>query len=136
MSFPPIGRWVSRFKDQEMDVGIIWIRISQFIPDLPVPIGQKAVSESIKRAQYEPRKGSKTQRNQIPFSQGFKHPSKKIEEDQADVKDKEKSVCYFIKDFHIPNLRDRVLFTELATGFLIVFLAILRKEIHLPKKIP
>jgi hypothetical protein len=48
------------------------------------------------------------------------------------VKDKEKSVGYFIEDFHLSNLSDGCHFTEHATRILIRFLAIFRKEILLP----
>lgn len=105
-----------------MNVGIEGSFISQFIPDLPVPIGQKAISKTIKCTQNKPGKCRQTKRDQIPSSQGFDHPSKKIEEDEAYVKDEEKSIGNFQQGFHLPKLRNGSHFPEPTTGILISWL--------------
>ncbi len=78
-----------------MDVGIEGVFIAQLFPDCPVPIGQKAVSKTVKSSQNNPGKGRESEREQIPFSPPFYQPSKQIEKNQADVKDKEKEVSEF-----------------------------------------
>lgn len=89
-----------------MDVRVIGSCVAQFFSDLPVPIGQKAVSESKKRTQYKPGKGCKTECDEVPFSPQLYQPSKKIEQDQTDVKEKEEDVSNFIKRFHKTNLNE------------------------------
>ena len=51
-----------------------------------------------------------------------------VEDDQADVKDKEKCVCNFIERFHIPKLMDDTHFPENGIRNVIEFLTIFRKE--------
>ena len=105
-----------------MNVGIEGSFISQFIPDLPVPIGRKAISKTIKCTQNKPGKCRQTKRDQIPSSQGFDHPSKKIEEDKPYVKEEEKSIGNFQQGFHLPKLRNGSHFPEPTTGILISWL--------------
>jgi hypothetical protein len=72
-----------------MDIGIIGICVAQFFPDCPVPIGEKTVSKTVESSQNHPGKGGECECKQIPFSPRSYQPSKKIEQDQTDVKDKE-----------------------------------------------
>jgi hypothetical protein len=65
-----------------MDIGVVRIWVAKLFPDLPMPIGEKTVSESKKDPQYKPGKCCNPQGNEIPFSKGFEYPTKEVKGDQ------------------------------------------------------
>jgi hypothetical protein len=54
-----------KFENKEMDIGRAHVLISQKIPDLPMPIGEGAVSQTIPDAQKKPRKSGKGQQDEV-----------------------------------------------------------------------
>lgn len=94
-----------------MDIRIEGSGIAQLIPDLPVPVGQKTIAKSVKKAQAKPRKSGQSQCDQIPLPQRLDHPPKKVEQDQANMKDKKEGIGNLIEDFHLTKLSDTAHFT-------------------------
>ena len=82
---------------KEVNIGVARGGISEFFPDLPMPVRKETITKSIKDSEQEPRCRRHQQGDEVPFPQAPWYPAEKVEEDQRHVKDVEKDICCPVK---------------------------------------
>ena len=78
--------------EEKTQVGVWKISVSKFTEYIKVPVGQGAVSNSIKDAQNNPGSTSQQQADEIKTPGFLPDPSKQVEENKAGMKDRKKDV--------------------------------------------
>ena len=79
-----------------MNIRCRLIMQSHFFPDIPMPVGTKAITPAEPNSQNKPRECCYQERDQIPFSESWENPSEGIEKDQKGMEEKEKIIKCFI----------------------------------------
>ena len=76
--------------------------MAELLAYLPMPIGEKTISEAVKYSQRKPGKCGEQECDQVPLPRWSRDPAEHIEDDQRDVKKVEELVRKQI-EFQIQN---------------------------------
>jgi hypothetical protein len=81
----------NQLSDQELDIGG-GIVIAKPRPDLPMPVGARAVTPPVPNAEAEPGQRRKRHRHKVPYARLPPYPTQAIEKNPCRVKRKEADV--------------------------------------------